>query len=83
MCCVYNLSHVVINIQDGLSPLYVASREGHTDVVDMLVKAGADVNQATIEVHIHVHACTKYNVNHISTKYMVYIYMQKKSLACM
>ena len=33
-----------------MNPLYVASQEGHTDVVDILVKAGADVNQATTEV---------------------------------
>ena len=39
-----------ITIQDGASPLYAASQEGHTDVVDILVKAGADVNQATTVV---------------------------------
>ena len=31
----------------GASPLLVASQEGHTDVVDILIKAGADVHQAT------------------------------------
>ena len=39
-----------ITIQGGASPLYVASQEGHTDVVDILVKAGADVNQANTVV---------------------------------
>ena len=39
-----------ITIQDGLSPLYVASEYGHTDVVDILVKEGADVNQAATVV---------------------------------
>ncbi|CAI8051151.1 Ankyrin repeat and KH domain-containing protein CBG24701, partial [Geodia barretti] len=29
------------------SPLYVASQEGHSDVVDILLEAGADVHQAT------------------------------------
>ena len=47
MC--FNAVHP-ITIQDGLSPLYVASQEGHTDVVDILVKAGADVNQANTVV---------------------------------
>ena len=37
---------VSFTVQDGFSPLYFASQEGHTDVVDILVKAGADVNQA-------------------------------------
>ena len=30
--------------------MYVASGNGHTDVVDVLVKAGADVNQIITEV---------------------------------
>ena len=34
-------------MQDGISPLYGASQEGHTDVVDLLVRAGADIHQAT------------------------------------
>ena len=37
-------------IQDGLSPVYIASQKGHTDVVDVLVKAGADVHQACSRV---------------------------------
>ena len=47
MC--FNAVHP-ITIQNGASPLYVASQEGHTDVVDILVKAGADVNQANTVV---------------------------------
>ena len=37
--------------QDGISPLYVASQFGHTEVVDVLLNAGADVHQATTKVH--------------------------------
>ena len=39
-----------LTVQDGFSPVYVASQMGHTDVVDVLVKAGADVNQTLTKV---------------------------------
>ena len=38
---------ILFCLQDGVSPLYAASGEGHTDVVDILIKAGADIHQAT------------------------------------
>ena len=31
----------------GATPVYVASMEGHEDVVDLLIQAGADLNLAT------------------------------------
>jgi len=34
-------------MQNGASPLYVASQEGHAEVVDMLLSSGADPNLAT------------------------------------
>ena len=49
MCIVLSL-----NVQDGVSPLYAASQEGHTEIVDLLVRAGADINQATTKVHTEV-----------------------------
>ena len=43
-------------MQDGYSPLYVASQNGHTEVVNLLVQAGANVNLATSdEVHDSTH----------------------------
>ena len=36
--------------QGGYSPLYAASQEGHTDIVDILLRSGADVHQTTIKV---------------------------------
>ena len=33
-------------VQDGCSPLYVASKYGYTEVVDILLKNGADPNLA-------------------------------------
>ena len=32
-------------VQNGVSPLFMASQNGHTDIVDLLLKAGADVHQ--------------------------------------
>ena len=43
-----------LTVQDGFSPLYAASHEGHTEIVDLLVRAGADVNQATTKVHNYI-----------------------------
>ena len=34
--------------QNGLSPLYVASENGYNEVVDTLLKHGADPNLATM-----------------------------------
>ena len=48
-------------VQDGVRPLYAASQEGHTEVVDVLVKAGADVNQATTKVCEEIAEVKKYN----------------------
>ena len=42
--------------QDGVSPVYAASQYGHTEVVDLLVQAGADIHLAiTDEVHVSTH----------------------------
>ena len=32
-------------LQDCVTPLYIASGKGYTNVVDILVKAGADTNK--------------------------------------
>ena len=47
-----SLSLIQDSQQGGFTPVYAASREGHTGVVDLLVKAGADIHRANIEVHI-------------------------------
>ena len=42
--------------QDGYSPVYAASQNGHTEVVDLLVQAGADIHLATTDqVHVSTH----------------------------
>ena len=44
------------SVQDGFSPVFGASQEGHTEVVDLLVQAGADIHLATTdEVHVSTH----------------------------
>ena len=52
------ISHTVLKYifhcqsQVGNSPVYFASQNGHTDVVGLLVKKGADIHLATTEVYI-------------------------------
>ena len=41
--------------QNGYSPVFVASDCGQTEVVDLLVQAGADINLASTEVHVRTH----------------------------
>ena len=43
-------------LQDGLSPLYMASQEGHLDEVKTLIEAGANIDQAEM-VSIHTYTC--------------------------
>ena len=51
----FSLSYFTF-VQDGYSPVYVASQEGHTEVVDVLVQAGADIHLITTEeVHVSTH----------------------------
>ena len=45
--CAYMYGIVSSTAQDGASPLHAASEEGHTEVVDTLLKSGADPNLAT------------------------------------
>ena len=35
--------------------MYAASLNGHTEVVDLLVQAAADIHLATTEVHVSTH----------------------------
>ena len=39
-------------IQDGFSPVFVACQKGDTDVVDLLVTAGADIHLASKVCHL-------------------------------
>ena len=47
--------NVTLFLQNGSSPVYGASQNGHTDVVDLLVQAGADIHQAGPEVYTLTH----------------------------
>ena len=48
--------NVTLCLQNGSSPVYVASQNGYTDVVDLLVQAGAVIHLADPEVHINTHS---------------------------
>ena len=41
------ITYYSLTVQGGISPLYAASQNGYTDIVDVLVKVGADVHQVT------------------------------------
>ena len=39
--------HVIIPLsQDGVTPLFMASQKGHSEVVNILIRDGADINLA-------------------------------------
>lgn len=48
--------------QDGASPLLAASNKGHTEIVDILLKKGANLNPDTtvriLYMHVHCVHCT-------------------------
>ena len=48
--CMYNLFNSFTSYQNNVAPLLVAGQEGHHDVVQTLLKAGADVNMTTFYV---------------------------------
>ena len=45
-CAACNCMYIIMCLQSGASPLFIASQEGHCDVVDILLKNGASINQA-------------------------------------
>ena len=50
-------------VQDGSTALYVAAQEGHLRVVEMLLKANADVNiKAKVRIAVHVHVPNRISV---------------------
>ena len=44
---------IYTHVQEGFTALFTASMEGHTEVVDLLIKAGADIHQATTKVSLY------------------------------
>ena len=50
MTCMFDLFYSFTPYQNNMTPLYWASHNGHHDVVQTLVGAGADVNIATSDV---------------------------------
>ena len=54
------IAHLSSTLQDGFTPLYVASDKGHTSIVDALLRNGADPNLA-VTVSILVVCCQNYD----------------------
>ena len=47
-------SYLPLNLlQNGFSPVYVASLKGYKDIVDVLVNEGANIHIATFEVLVY------------------------------
>ena len=46
----YYTDYCWFNGQGGFSPVYVASQEGHTSTVDLLIEAGAKIHVASTKV---------------------------------
>ena len=44
--CMFIPNVIIPLTQDGETPLYVASQNGHSDVVYILIRNGADINMA-------------------------------------
>ena len=54
--------------QNGFSAVYYASQNGHTEVVDLLVQAGADIHLATTdEVLVSIHTVSSSVVAVVTT----------------
>ena len=47
MCTLITIASLFSLMQDGFTPLYVASEKGHKGLVDLLLDKGANVDQQT------------------------------------
>lgn len=60
---------MVTTLQDGRTPLHLASERGHTSVVEVLIGAQADINLLDKVLRIFVNVC----IGDCSARYAVFI----------
>ena len=63
------LLHFCINVQNQQTPLHVAAQNGHTSMVESLIKCGADVNAVDKVIIIVILYCFVPSYMHIESKY--------------
>ena len=68
------ISCILVSYQDNITPLYVACQEGHHDVVQTLLGAGADVNISTSDVSHAYGAYFHTNTPH-TLPFLFYMYV--------
>ena len=50
----YDGYSIILLLQDGVDALSAAAREGHCDIVQLLLSKGANVDIVSICIHVHV-----------------------------
>lgn len=71
----------LFTFQNDISPLYVSSYEGHTEVIDILLENGANPNLATMVRELSFPSL-QYNVKFISQEEHMHIYNMTVNNAC-
>lgn len=59
-CVLYiNFSVLIFSLQEGNTPLLVATVAGHTDMISYLIENNANLNVQNYYVSPHKHACPR------------------------